>query len=72
VHHWTEHRIQAHIFISVLALARVAERASADTWHNIHDDIKRIKLVQLLGPHGMVLQTTDPSKKALNRLKNWR
>jgi len=72
VHHWTEHRIRAHIFISVLALllVRVAERACADTWRNIHDDIKRIKLVQLLGDHGMVWQTTAVRKEALNRLKN--
>jgi len=72
VYHWTEHRIKAHIFISVLALllVRVAERACADTWRNIHDDVKRIKLVQLLGDHGMVWQTTVPPQKALNRLKN--
>jgi len=72
VHHWTEHRIRAHIFISVLSLllVRVAERACGDTWRNIHNDIKRIKLVQLSGPHGMVWQTTAPRKEALNRLKN--
>ena len=71
VYHWPEHRIRAHVFISVLSLllVRVAERACNDSWRNIHDDIKRIKLVQLLSPYGTVWQTTYPPQKAIKRLK---
>jgi len=71
VYHWAEHRIRAHVFLSVLALLleRVAERACGDTWRNIRDDLKQIKLVQLLGPHGRLWQLTEPSSNTRNRLK---
>ncbi len=46
----------AHVAITVLALLleRVAEQACADTWRNIRDDLKQIKLAQLLSPNGTV------------------
>ncbi|MGH8510508.1 MAG: IS1634 family transposase, partial [Gammaproteobacteria bacterium] len=62
VFHWAVHRIHAHVFITVLALLleRMAEAACADTWRNIRNDLKRIKLAQLLSPHGTVWQLTEP------------
>jgi transposase len=71
VYHWTPHRICAHVSISVLALLleRVAEVACGDTWRNIHDDLKQIKLAQLLSPNGTVWQVTEPAPAAANRLK---
>jgi hypothetical protein len=62
VYHWTPHRICAHVSISVLALLleRVAELACGDTWRNIRDDLKQIKLAQLLSPNGTVWQVTEP------------
>jgi Transposase len=41
----------------------VAEHACADTWRNIRDDLKRIKLAQLLSPNGTVWQVTEPLKR---------
>ena len=72
VYHWTPHRICAHVSISVLALLleRVAELACADTWRNIRDDLKQIKLAQLLSPNGTVWQVTEPTPDANNRLKS--
>ena len=72
VYHWTPHRICAHVSISVLALLleRVAELACADTWRNIRDDLKQIKLAQLLSPNGTVWQVTEPTQDAGNRLKS--
>ncbi|MGH8652476.1 MAG: hypothetical protein ACREYE_10005, partial [Gammaproteobacteria bacterium] len=62
----------AHVFITVLALLleRMAEAACADTWRNIRNDLKRIKLAQLLSPHGTVWQLTEPPTDALNHLKS--
>ena len=69
---WTPHRICAHVSISVLALLleRVAEQACTDTWRNIRDDLKQIKLAQLLSPNGTIWQVTEPGPEALNRLKS--
>lgn len=71
VHHWAPHRIEAHIAIAVLALLleRVAERACRDTWRNIRDDLRQIKLAQLSGPHGRIWQVTEPGTDARKRLK---
>lgn len=71
VYHWAPHRIQAHISLTVLALLleRIAEHACGDTWRNIRDDLKRVKLAQLSGPLGDVWQVTEPNKTVLNRLK---
>jgi hypothetical protein len=36
-----------------LRLERIAEQACGDTWRNIRDDLKQIKLAQLPSPNGM-------------------
>jgi hypothetical protein len=71
VFHWAVHRIHAHVFLTVLALLleRLAEAACTDTWRNIRNDLKRIKLAQLLSPNGTVWQVTEPPPEALKRLK---
>ena len=53
-----------------LLLERVAEQACDDTWRNIKDDLRRIKLAQLLSPNGTVWQVTEPAPDALKRLKS--
>jgi len=71
VFHWAPHRIHAHVALTVFALLleRVAEHACGDTWRNIRDDLKQIKLAQLLSPNGTVWQVTEPGKNATKRLK---
>ncbi len=71
VFHWAPHRIHAHVALTVLALLleRTAEHACSDTWRNIRDDLKRIKLAQLLSPNGSVWQVTEPTSAAVKRLK---
>src|SRR5215471_5358298 len=71
VYHWAVHRIHAHVSLSVLALLleRVIEQACGDTWRNIRAALDRIKLAQLLSPHGEVWQVTEPSSEAANYLK---
>jgi hypothetical protein len=72
VFHWAPHRIHAHVALTVLSLLleRVAEQACDDTWRNIKDDLRRIKLAQLLSPNGTVWQVTEPAPDALKRLKS--
>lgn len=72
VYHYAPHRIHAHVFLTVLALLleRIAEQACGDTWRNIRDDLKKIKLAQLLSPNGTVWQITEPSPEATKRLKS--
>jgi hypothetical protein len=72
VYHWAVHRIHAHVALSVLALLleRVIERACGDTWRNIRADLDRIKLAQLLSPHGEVWQVTEPSPESSDHLKS--
>ena len=72
VYHFAPQRIRAHVALSVLALLleRVTERACGDTWRNIRDDVKRIKLAQLSGPDGELWQVTDPGSDAAKRLKS--
>jgi transposase len=71
VFHWAPHRIHAHVAITVLALLleRVVERACGDTWRNVCDDLRQIKLVELSGPHGRIWQVTDAASPARTRLK---
>jgi len=71
VFHWVPHRIHAHVAVTVLSLLleRAAERACGDTWRNIRDDLRQIKLAQLSGPHGEIWQVTEPGSDAHNRLK---
>lgn len=70
VFHWTEGRIRAHVAITVhaLMLERAAEKLCADTWRNIRDDLKQVKLVQLSGPEGTIWQATEPNVGARSRL----
>jgi len=72
VFHWTPHRINAHVSITVLGLLleRMAEHECGDTWRNIRDDVKQVKLAQLSGPLGDVWQVTEPGPGALKRLKS--
>jgi transposase len=72
IFHWAVHRIHAHVALSVLALLleRMAEHACADTWRDIRDDLKRIKLAQSLSPNGTLWQVTEPPPEALKRLKS--
>jgi hypothetical protein len=72
VYHHAVHRIHAHVALSVLALLleRVAERDCGDTWRNIRDDLRQVKLALLKSPHGEVWQVTEPDEAALKRLKS--
>lgn len=72
VYHWAEHRIQAHVAISVLALLleRMAEVACEDTWRNIRHDLRRVKLAQLSSPNGTIWQVTEPPSKTRKRLRD--
>jgi transposase len=72
VYHWAPHRIHAHVSLTVqsLLLERVAEQACGDTWRNIRDDLKQIKLAQLSGPTGTLWQVTEAQAGAFNRLKS--
>jgi Transposase DDE domain len=74
VYHWAPHRIHAHVALTVLSLRleRIAEQACGDTWRNIRDDLKQIKLAQLLSPNGTVWQVTEPGANARKRLKSLR
>src|SRR6516162_10482203 len=71
VFHWASHRLHAHVALTVLALLleRVAEQACGDTWRNIQNDLKQIKLAQLLSPHGEVWQGTEPTPETAKRLQ---
>jgi len=72
VYHWAPHRIHAHVFLTVLGLLlqRMVEEACCDTWRNITDDLKQVKLVQLKGPDGTLWQVTEPRPEARSRLKS--
>lgn len=70
IFHFVPHRISAHVSLSILALLleRIAENACGDTWRNIRDDLRQIKLARLLTPNGEVWQVTEPSDAARKRL----
>jgi transposase len=72
VYHWAVHRIHARVALTVraLLLERVAEHARGDTWRNIRDDLKQIKLAQSSSPNGAVWQVTEARPMALKRLKS--
>jgi hypothetical protein len=72
VYHWAVHRIHAHVALSVLALLleRVIEQACGDTWRNIQADLEKTKLAQLLSPHGVVWQVTEPAPEASKHFKS--
>lgn len=71
VMHRTQERIQAHVFLCVLALLleRVAEKACESTWPRIRHELRTIKVGQLLAPYGTVLQANVGSVEARNILR---
>lgn len=71
VFHRTEGRIKAHVFLCVLALLveRVAERACESTWLWIPEQLRSIKITQLLTPKGTFYQTTAGNGEVRNILK---
>ena len=71
IFHWAPHRICAHVSLTMVAvlLERIAENTCGDTWRNIRDDLRQIKLAQFLTPQGELWQVTDPLPAAANRLK---
>jgi len=72
VYHWAAHRIHAHVSITVLALLieRVIEHGCQDTWRNIQDDLRQIKLAYFSTPNGELRQVTEPRSEAAKRLKS--
>jgi len=72
VYHWSDHRIRGHVALCVmgLLLERLAEKGCDDTWRNIRDDLKQIKLAQLSTPDGDLWQSTAPRTEAQNRLRS--
>jgi transposase len=74
VFHRTEERIRAHVFLCVLALLleRVAEKTCGRSWLKIREELRTIKVGQLLGPHGTVYQTTVGSMEARKILKRFK
>lgn len=72
IFHRAPHRIRAHIALNVLGLLieRTAEKACGDTWRNLRDALRQVKLVELSGPDGRVRQTTEPGEKVCKVLKS--
>ncbi len=71
VHHRTKERIKAHVFLCALSLLleRVAEKTCGRTWFRIREELRTIKVGQLLGPQGVVYQTSPGSAEARKMLK---
>ena len=71
-YHHATHRIHAHVALTVIALLleRMAEHACGATWRRIRDDLKRVQLVQLIGPHRALRQVTEPRPEASKWLKS--
>jgi hypothetical protein len=69
--HWVPHRISAHVSLTMISflLERIAENSCGDTWRNIRDDLRQVKLAQLFTPSGEVWQVSEPRPEAANRLK---
>jgi hypothetical protein len=71
VFHRTPDRIRSHVFLCVLALLleRVAEKACNHSWPQIREELRTIKIGQLLTPNGTVYQATPGSEEDRNLLK---
>jgi len=71
IFHWVPHRISAHVSLTMIALLleRIAENACGDTWRNIRDDLRQVKLIQLSTPDGDLWQVTEPAPNAVKILK---
>jgi transposase len=69
VRHWLPFRIKAHVTLCVMALLlqRVAENMCDDTWRNIRDGLRQIKVTEYKSPHGHFVQTNTmkPTPEAL-------
>jgi len=67
----TKERIKAHVFLCALSLLleRVAEKTCGRTWFMIREELRTIKVGQLLGPQGVVYQTSPGSAEARKMLK---
>ncbi len=63
MHHRTEERIRAHVYLCVLALLieRVAEKATGETWRTIRNTLRTQKIGQLFTPSGRIFQASNPS-----------
>jgi transposase len=63
MHHRTEARIRAHVYLCVLALLieRVAEKATGETWRTIRNVLRTQKIGQLFSPAGRLFQVSKPS-----------
>ena len=72
VYHWTPHRIFAHFSLSVLSflLELLTEHHCNDTWRNIRDDLKQIKLSLFFISNFIFFHVTYPHKNSSNRLKS--
>lgn len=70
VFHHTPDRIRAHIFLCVLALLieRVIENACEASWTKIREELRKIKIGQLLTPNGTLYQRSPVSQAARNIL----
>jgi hypothetical protein len=71
VFHYAPHRICSHVSLTMLALllVRIIENACGESWRNIQDDLRRIKLAQLSTPQGEVWQVTEGTEDSRKRLK---
>jgi transposase len=71
VNHHTPERIRAHIFLCVLALLleRVAENAYGESWRRMREELRKIKVAQLLTPNGTLFQTSPTTPACRNILK---
>jgi transposase len=65
VYHRNPDRIKAHVLLCFLALLliRVAENETYDTWFHLHRELKKLNLVTLTMPSGIVRQTTEPTAR---------
>ena len=69
--HWMPQRITAHVKLCVLALMiqRAAERATALTWRQIHDQLTPIKAVRYTAEGRTIVQTSKIRPEASDVLK---
>ena len=71
MHHRTEERIRAHVYLCVLALLieRVAEKAAGETWRTIRNVLRTQKIGQLFTPSGRIYQASNPSPEVCKLYK---
>ena len=71
VNHRTPERIRAHVFLCVLSLLleRVVENACGESWRRVREDLRKIKVAQLLTPNGTLFQTSPTPPSCRNIMK---